>query len=185
MEYTISLATLADYEGFLALHRRYHTDYISPEDRADGFVTTNFTQDQLNALIDKEKGVLVAKDKDGKIVGYVTCASWEFWSQWPFFQHMINHLGEYALHDETFTVANSYQYGPILIAKEVRGAGLFEKLFTASLAQMANRYPNMITFVNKINPRSYAAHTKKAGMTTCGDFQFNNNNYYFLACKTK
>ena len=29
---------------------------------------------------------------------------------------------------------------------------------------MADKYPYMLTFINQINPRSYAAHTKKAGM---------------------
>ena len=43
-------ATMEDFEGFLALHRTYHTNYISDEDRPNGFVTTNFTDEQLEKL---------------------------------------------------------------------------------------------------------------------------------------
>lgn len=179
----IRLATLADYDGFLALHRVYHADTILPEDRPDGFVTTNFTREQLETLIDKEKGVMLAVD-DGKIVGYATAASWEFWSQWPLFQVMIGRLPEFSLDGVRLSTENSYQYGPVCVDKSVRGTGVFEKLFYASLASMKERYPIMATFINKVNPRSYAAHTKKVPMDEVGDFQFNGNNYYLMACST-
>lgn len=180
----ISLATLADYDGILALHRTYHTDYISPEDRPNGFVTTNFTREQLETLIEQEKGVIVAKDDDGKIVGYATAASWKFWAQWPLFTYMIDHLTEYTLDGQTITPENSYQYGPVCVDKSVRGTGVFEQMFYASLASMKDRYPIMATFINHVNPRSYAAHTRKVHTTEAGSFQFNNNNYYLMACST-
>lgn len=177
-------ATMEDFEGFLALHRTYHTNYISDEDRPDGFVTTNFTDEQLEALITKEHGVMLAKDKQGKIVGYATAASWEFWAQWPLFTYMIEHLHEYELDGQVLSVENSYQYGPVCVDKSVRGTGVFEQLFYASLESMKDRYPIMATFINQINPRSYAAHTRKVHTTQAGAFQFNQNNYYLMACST-
>ena len=177
-------ATMEDFEGFLALHRTYHTNYISDEDRPNGFVTTNFTDEQLETLIVKEKGVVVAKDDDGKIVGYATAASWEFWAQWPLFTYMIEHLQEYSLDGQVLSVENSYQYGPVCVHTSVRGTGVFEQLFYASLASMKERYPIMATFINHVNPRSYAAHTRKVHTTEAGSFQFNNNNYYLMACST-
>lgn len=176
-------ATGADFEGFLELHRTYHTNYISEADRPHGFVTTNFTDTQLEDLIVKEQGVIVAKDQ-GKIVGYATAASWEFWAQWPLFTYMIEHLGEYQLNGQILTPENSYQYGPVCVHTSVRGTGVFEKMFYASLASMKERYPIMATFINKVNPRSYAAHTRKVAMTEAGTFQFNNNNYFLMACPT-
>lgn len=56
-------ATLDDFEGIVALLRRYHVDYISPEDKKDGFVTTNLTTDQLTRLIVDEQGVTIAKKR--------------------------------------------------------------------------------------------------------------------------
>jgi hypothetical protein len=97
---------------------------------------------------------------------------------------MIERLEDYQLDGVTITKENSYQYGPICIDKSVRGTGLFEKVFFASLASMKDRFPIMATFINKINPRSYAAHTRKVHTTEAGTFQFNNNNYFLMSCST-
>ena len=49
---------------------------------------------------------------------------------------------------------------------------------------MAKRFPILVTFINKINPRSYAAHTKKLGLTVIQEFEYNNNHYYELVYDT-
>ena len=180
----ITQAAMRDYDGIAALHRAYHTDFIRPEDRPDGFVTTNFTPEQLEALIVEQRGVTVAKDDAGKVVAYATAAAWDFWAQWPLFAYMIEQLPQYSLNGCPLSVENSYQYGPACLDKAVRGTGLFAEVFYASLAGMRERYPIMATFINRINRRSYAAHTKKVSMTQVGTFQFNQNSYYFMACGT-
>ena len=179
----IHQATMSDYNGILALHRMYHTDYIQPQDRPDGFVTTNFSPPQLERLI-QGGGVTIAQDEKGTVVSYAMAASWTFWAEWPFFAYMIEKLPENSLNGQTLSVENSYQYGPICVHKSMRGTGLFEQVFYASLASMRNRYPIMATFINQINHRSYAAHTRKVPMTVSGTFQFNQNDYYLLACPT-
>lgn len=180
----ICQADMSDYQGILSIHRKYHTNYIKPEDRPDGFVTTNFTEEQLEKLIVKERGVTIAKDGEGTVLAYAMAAPWEFWAPWPLFTCMIEKLPEFSLDGRPITVENSYQYGPICIDRSVRGTGLFEKVFCASLASMADRWPIMATFINQINGRSYAAHTRKVPMTTAGTFQFNQNDYYLMACPT-
>ena len=177
-------ATLNDLEGVLALHRKYHIVSIDERDKPDGFVTTNFTQEQLEKLIRNENGITIAKE-NGAVVSYAMAASWEFWCEWPFFAHMIQELPKNALQNQILSTENSYQYGPMCVESSFRGTGVFEKVFFASLKSMANRFPIMVTFINQINHRSYAAHTRKAGMTTVGTFQYNSNAYYMLACPTK
>jgi hypothetical protein len=112
-------------------------------------------------------------------------ASWQFWSEWPLFAHMIKNLPENSFNSQPLSVDNSYQYGPICIDKRYRGSGVFQKVFYASLDSMASRYPTMVTFINQINHRSYVAHTQKVIMDTVCTFQFNQNDYYMLACPTK
>lgn len=180
----IRQAGMKDFEGIMALLKAYHTNYISDEDRPDGFVTTNFTPQNLEELIVKERGVMVAENETGKIVAYATAGPWKFWAQWPLFTHMIEILPGYALNGQTLDTEISYQYGPVCVDKYLRGSGLFERIFRASLESMRERYPYMVTFINQINPRSFAAHTEKVGMSSLGTFQFNNNNYYLLACPT-
>lgn len=177
------IAELSDIESILKLHFKYQVDSIAQEDKKDGFVTTAFTVEQLSSLITQEQGLFIALDSD-EVVGYVMSASWEFWSIWPMFVHMIKDLENLEYLGQKLTVQNSYQYGPICIDKKFRGSGLLEELFDFTRVEMSKKYPILVTFVNKINPRSYAAHTRKLGLTLIQEFEFNNNSYYELVYDT-
>ncbi len=183
MNVELKIATLSNVEEILNLHYRYQVDSISDEDKADGFITTAFTEHHLTNLIQDEKGLFIACIDD-KIVAYAMAASWGFWLQWPLFEFMVKSLGDSTCLNHNITVENSYQYGPVCVDKSVRGLGVFEKVFSFALSEMAKRYPIMVTFINKINPRSFEAHTRKTDLKVIKEFEFNNNCYYKLACKT-
>jgi hypothetical protein len=183
MNIELKTATLEHVDEILALHYRYQVDTISDEDKADGFITTAFTYTHLSHLIEHENGLFIAL-VDNKIVAYAMAASWDYWSQWPMFQFMIENLHDSDCKGLSITAENSYQYGPVCVDKSVRGQGVFEKIFNFALLEMSVRYPILVTFINKINPRSYQAHTKKTPLTVIKEFGFNNNQYYKLACKT-
>jgi hypothetical protein len=176
-------ATLEDIPAISELQKKYHVSTISDEDRPNGFVTTLFSEEQFAELITKENGVAIACDGD-RVVGYAMAASWEFWSEWPLFQHMIEDLPSTEYLGQNLSTENSYQYGPICIDKEYRGTEVLSKLFDFSREQMMNRFPILITFINHINPRSYEAHVRKLGLDVIKDFVFNNNNYYELGYDT-
>eukprot|EP01029_Cantina_marsupialis_P000861 TRINITY_DN106647_c0_g1_i1.p1 TRINITY_DN106647_c0_g1~~TRINITY_DN106647_c0_g1_i1.p1 ORF type:complete len:187 (-),score=30.30 TRINITY_DN106647_c0_g1_i1:44-604(-) len=180
---TCEVAKIEDIEEILKLHFRYQVDSINEEDKKDGFITTAFTKEQLTKLIEDESGLFVAK-KDGKIVAYVMAASWAYWSAWPMFVHMIKDLDSVEFKGQKLTVDNSYQYGPVCVDKSVRGTGALEKIFDFAREQMNKKYPILVTFINKINPRSYEAHTRKLGLDVVKEFDFNNNNYYELCYDT-
>lgn len=177
----LKTAARADIEGTLKLQHKYHVDSIKEEDKKDGFVTTPFTKEQLENLINEEQGLFVAKH-NGKVVAYAMAASWEYWSIWPLFSYMINDLSNLQYLGQVLTAENSFQYGPICIDKTIRGSGVLEQLFAVMKEKMSQRYPILVTFVNKNNPRSYAAHTRKLGLELLQEFEFNNNRYYELVC---
>ena len=179
---TYRLATKADLDQVHRLQERYHVSTISDEDRPDGFVTTLFTTEQFERLINDEGGLSIALDGD-KVIAYAMAASWEYWSEWPLFAHMIKDLPDTEYLGRTMSMENSYQYGPICVDKEYRGTGVFAHLFDFSRASMRDRYPVLLTFVNQINPRSLAAH-RKLGLDLVKEFQFNNNDYYELGFDT-
>ncbi|KAA9001398.1 GNAT family acetyltransferase [Affinibrenneria salicis] len=179
----ISVATISDIDAIMDLHKKFHIDSIAAEDKADGFVTTLLNREQMTSLIQNESGAFVARDS-GRIVAFVFAASWAYWSNWPFFQYMIQRLNDVTYHNEKLSVENSYQYGPICIDKAYRGKGLLNDIFHFSLKQMAERFHYLVTFVNKNNERSYIAHSKKLGLDVLLEFTFNNNQYYWMACKT-
>ena len=183
MNIELKVATLENIEQVLALHYRYQIVSISEQDKADGFITTAFTKEHLTNLIQNEDGLFIAC-VDNKIVAYVMAASWDFWSQWPMFQFMIEHLDDSTCIEQKITKDNSYQYGPVCVDKVVRGQGVFERIFNFALNEMSRRYPVLVTFINKVNTRSYEAHTKKTPLTVIKNFEFNNNHYYKLACRT-
>jgi hypothetical protein len=181
MKYKI--AELPDIPGVLQLHYKYQLDSIPEEDKKDGFVTTAFTKEQLIDLINEEDGLFIGI-KGEEIVAYVMAASWQYWSIWPMFAHMIKDLPNLKYLNQTLSVENSYQYGPVCIDKAVRGTGVLEEIFHFSREEMSKRYPILVTFVNKINPRSFHAHTRKLGLEVIQEFEFNNNHYYELVYDT-
>lgn len=73
MEYCV--AELTDMDQVKALLKRYHLTTISDEDKPDGFVTTQMSDEQMTDLIENEQGLFVAK-QDGKVVAFVMAASW-------------------------------------------------------------------------------------------------------------
>lgn len=176
-------ATFKDIAEVQALHARYQVDTISKDDKKDGFITTSFSVDELRDLICDENGLFLAK-KNGVIVAYAMAASWQFWSRWPMFAHMISELNQLTYQGFQLSTENSYQYGPVCVDKSVRSSGVFEGVFNFALKGMSERYPVLVTFINKINPRSFAAHTKKVKLDVVQEFHYNNNEYYELACLT-
>ncbi len=181
MEYKI--AQIKDIEKVLELHSKYQIDSIKQEDKKDGFITTAFTKEQMVDLITLEQGLFIAIENE-KIVAYVMSASWKFWSRWPMFAFMMEDLPNLEYLGQKLTVQNSYQYGPVCVDIEYRGSGVLEKIFDFARENMAKRFPILVTFINKINPRSYEAHTKKLKLEVIKEFSYNNNNYYELVYDT-
>ena len=100
------------------------------------------------------------------------------------FAHMIKGLHELEFLGQQLSTENSYQYGPVCVEKSVRGTGVLEKLFDFARARMAERYPILVTFINRINTRSFVAHTQKLGLQVIQEFEFNCNQYYELVYDT-
>lgn len=179
----LKIAQLEDIEAVLRLHAKYQVDSIKEEDKKDGFVTTAFSKEELSKLIIEEQGLFIAKEGED-VLAYVMAASWEFWSVWPMFAHMIKDLHNLDYLGQTLSVDNSYQYGPICIDKSLRGTEMLADIFDFAREEMAKRYPILVTFVNKINPRSFEAHKRKLGLDVIQEFEYNGNQYYEMVYDT-
>lgn len=176
-------ARLSDIDEVLKLHSKYQVDTINEDDKKDGFVTTAFTKEQLTELIEDEDGLFLCFKND-KLVAYAMSASWNYWSIWPMFEQMIKDLPNLEYKGIVLNEFNSYQYGPICVDKSVRGSDVLPLIFDYAREVMSDRFPILVTFINKINPRSYEAHTRKLGLEVIQEFEFNNNNYYELVYDT-
>lgn len=181
---TAKIAELSDIDQVLALHGRYHIDSINDIDKKDGFITTAFTTEQLERLIVVEQGLFIVTDKD-KVIAYAMSASWDYWSYWPMFAYMIKQLPSLNYQGIQLTPQNSYQYGPVCVDVAYRGQGVFESIFNFALRKMSEKFPVLLTFVNKNNPRSMRAHIDKAKLEVLQEFEYNNNHYAELICLTQ
>jgi len=176
------LATEENIDGILQLQEKNLVTNLKDDEKKDGFVTTPFTIDQIRDLIQLQ-GVFIALD-DNKVISYVMCASWQYWIQWPMFEYMASFLNTLEYKGKKLTFENSYQYGPICVDKEYRSSGVFENIFEFARKEMGKKYPILVTFINKINKRSYAAHVRKLGLEVITEFEYNNNNFYELVYDT-
>jgi len=134
----LKIAELSDIDKVLELHYKYQVDSIDEEDKKDGFVTTAFTKEQLTELINKEQGLFIALEDD-KVIAYAMAASWQFWSIWPMFKHMIKDLHNLKYLGLTLDTNNSYQFGLSCIDKSVRRTGILEKIFVFVIELMSKR----------------------------------------------
>lgn len=178
-------AKLSDIPGILALQKLNLLSNLSEPEQKNGFVTTAFTVAQIEALL-AEGGVFVAvetsADEQSEIViGYALAGTWAYFAQWPIFPFMLARLPDLDFDGRVITEANSFQYGPVCVDAAYRGLGVFPRLFETMRLGMCERYPIGVTFINRLNPHSYHAHTKKLGMTVIDEFEFNGRPYYGLA----
>jgi hypothetical protein len=175
-------AILTDIQGVLDLQEKYLLVNTPENERQNGFVTTPFTVPQLEEIIALD-GLFIA-EYERKIVAYAFAGSWAYFSQWSIFPFMLNRLPDIKYQNFEINEQNSFQYGPVCIEMSYRGSGLFPRLFEVMRLAMRAHYPIGVTFINKINQRSYEAHTKKLKMEVVDEFTFNQKNFYGLAFRT-
>lgn len=175
----IKIATLEDLEGVFKLQEKYHLNSISVENKRNGFVTVKFTRQQFSDLISNEKGLFVVIVKQ-QVVGYAVAASWGYCSAWPIFDFVARKLCEFCYSNKKLSVENTFQYGPVCLDSSIRGTGTFEGIFKVATREISEKYPTLIAFINKTNPRSFAAATTKTGFDTIDEFRYNDNTYYLL-----
>jgi hypothetical protein len=182
MSQIIRTAIESDLDGILDLQSQNLYPNLSPAELNNGFVTTPFTPDLLRQLI-VQTGVLVA-EADGKIVGYLLAGDWNFFSQWEIFRVMISHLPKLNFQGQEITIDNSFQYGPVCVDRSLRGGDILPQLFAKMRMNFASKFPIGITFINKLNQRSFAAHTRKLDLEIIDEFEFNHHSFYTLAFAT-
>ena len=174
-----SKGTSADIPGILALQEKNLFRNLSEEELKKGFVTTPFTIDQLQELIELN-GVFIAKNKDEKVIAYAFAGSWKYFEQWEIFNYMVSRFPLINFRGKEITTENSFQYGPICINENYRGRGIINQIFEEMRLELVKRYPISVTFINQVNVISKEAHTRKLGWEIIDEFEFNNNHYISL-----
>ena len=183
MNFSIELATPAYFDALLNLHALNHATRIAPDARADGFLTIDIARRDLELLHQMRSVWIARNDENDELAGYVLAAPWDFYARWPLFRTQTDRF-PLAFGDAQLTIENSFQYGPVCVAREFRGRGLLAQLLNAVKARYRENYDFGATFINVANVASMAAH-RKIGLQTVDEWQANGNNYETLAFETK
>jgi len=179
----IRAAAVEDIEGVLALQELNLVTNLSEEQKKEGFVTTPLSHGQVKELISIQ-GLAVIEESE-KILGYAVAAGWNYFKGRPMFDYMLERFQRITYNGIRITPENSYEYGPVCVDTSLRGTSAFPKLFAKSREMMAPTYLIGTTFINKVNDRSFQAHTRKANLDLIDEFEFNGNDYYGLAFLTR
>ncbi|HCY01184.1 MAG TPA: GNAT family acetyltransferase [Bacteroidales bacterium] len=168
-----------DIGGVLFLQDKYLYSKLNEAERKEGFVTTPFTVNQIEEIIE-QNGLIVAENEDNIIIAYAFAGSWKYFAQWEIFNFMVSRFPKLSFKGNKITTENSFQYGPVCIDKKYRGSGVLNLVFEEMRIEFLKRYPISVTFINKVNAISTKAHTKKLGWEIIDEFQFNGNTYIGL-----
>jgi hypothetical protein len=181
------IGTVADIPGIVALQAKNLLANLATDQLGDGFVTTPFTPELITELLVQE-GVFVAV-QDNQVIAYALAGSWDFFGRWPIFPHMVSLMPNWQFQGQPLNAETTFQYGPVCVDKKYRGQQLLPMLFETLRLSFADRqrrkqscrYQTGVTFINQLNPRSYAAHTKKLNWQLVAEFEFNSGQFYGLA----
>lgn len=175
---TCRKATNQDMSGVVALQDANLVSNLSSAEQKDGFLSGAFTAEQFSEMND-DVGILIALDGD-VVVGFICIGSVEFNIAYPLPAAMIEAFSNLYYDGRRVDSYVCVIAGPVCIAKEKRGTGLFEIMYNQVSSILPAHVQLITTLVSKSNPRSLRAH-EKVGMQVLGDFNYNAREFVIMA----
>lgn len=168
-----------DYLEILALQSANFIANLTEEERNEGFLSAQFTDEQT-AQIAEDLGTMVAF-VDNRVAGFLCAFRKEFDTGSPVIATMLESYDRFSFQNKPLSSLSSYIYGPVCIGREFRGRGLLRGLYEAQKHDLAGQFDVGVAFVSRNNPHSLSAHVAGLGMVEAGDFEVKGNIYATLA----
>lgn len=175
----VTVATPAHLAGMLALQEANLAANLSDADRRAGFLSARFSAADFSRM-GAEAAVLVAEE-EGRVAGYVCSATVADSLQVPILAALIAEFPRLNFGGRPLDAQAVVIYGPVCVAREARGKGLFRALVEGLKAQLAGRFETAVAFIASDNPRSLAAHVDGLGMALLGSYSFRDRDYAIIA----
>lgn len=175
----IKQARQADYSSILRLQNANQLEQLSKEEKKQGFVTSNFTLETLDA-INKALGILIAVSDD-EVAGFVCMTPPEKLPDHPVIQAMFKTFPQQQFNGKSLSQQRIFIYGPVCIDKNRRGQGILKKLFAGVKNFVQLHYDAGVAFINENNPHSLSAHVQGLKMTTLAPFDCDGERYQLIA----
>jgi len=168
-----------DYSAILRLQRANYIANLSDEERKEGFLSAEFTPEQVAAMAEDLGTMIAVVGSD--VAGFVCAFRREFNTGSPVIAKMLKTYEFVQFDGKPLSRCNSYIYGPVCIGRDYRRRGLLRGLYQAQLTDLGGQFEVGVAFVARNNPHSLQAHIGGLGMTEVGDFEVKGNVYVILA----
>ena len=171
-----------DISGIIALQRANLYDNLSPDQRKHGFVTTPFSESQLLELM-AERGVFVAEEQ-GKSWAMPWPGRGVSFRSGPSSRSWFRGLGRSRYQESRFRRNEAFSTALSASTRRCEDQACFPYCSRKCGENSRHVSRSGITFINRVNERSYNAHTRKLGMTVIDTFDFSGRSYYMLSFDT-
>jgi hypothetical protein len=168
-----------DYAEIVRLQRANYVANLTAEERREGFLSAEFSLDQVAAIASDLGIAIVTMDDD--LAGSLCGIRREFNHGSPVVAKMLESYDQAWFQGEPLSAFNSYIYGPVCIARQYRRRGLLRGLYDFQKKDLAGQFELGIALVSHSNPHSMRAHVEGLGMTEAGEFELNGNLFASLA----
>lgn len=168
-----------DYAEIVRLQRANYIANLTAEERREGFLSAEFSLDQV-AAIASDLGIAIVT-MDDALAGCLCGIRREFDHGSPVVAKMLESYDQATFEGKPLSAFNSYIYGPVCIARQYRRRGLLRGLYDFQNKDLAGQFEVGVALVSHSNPHSMQAHVEGLGMTEAGEFELNGNLFAILA----
>ncbi|SUB82563.1 hypothetical protein [Pragia fontium] len=177
---TYQQATQVDYSAILTMAEPFYPD--SPSANAStGFLNKRFTEPML-ASMNESLGLLIAQKDGGQVIGFLGLSPFTTQSPSPVVNAMLKVLNTLSYHGQRIEQLRPFVFGPICVAAEAKGLGVFKNLYRAMWQFLpAPAYNVGLAFIDKNNQHSLDAHIKGLGAEIIGEFSVHQSLFWIIA----
>lgn len=168
-----------DYAEIVRLQRANYIANLTAEERREGFLSAEFSLDQV-AAIASDLGIAIVT-MDDALAGCLCGIRREFDHGSPVVEKMLESYDQAWFQGKPLSAFNGYIYGPVCIARQYRRRGLLRGLYDFQNKDLAGQFEVGVALVSHSNPHSMQAHVEGLGMTEAGEFELNGNLFAILA----
>jgi predicted GNAT superfamily acetyltransferase len=168
-----------DYAEIVRLQRDNYIANLTAEERREGFLSAEFSLDQV-AAIASDLGIAIVTMEDD-LAACLCAIRRDFDHGSPVVTKMLESYDHALFEGKPLSAFNSYIYGPVCIARQYRRRGLLRRLYNFQKKDLAGQFEVGVALVSHNNPHSMQAHVEGLGMTDAGEFELNGNLFAILA----
>src|SRR5208282_4810001 len=107
----ITRAEASDYNGILDLQSRCFIDNLTSDEREDGFVSAEFSLDQIGAMA-SDLGIVVVREGE-RVLAYACASRHDFLPRPPILDNLFRRLEGEVFQGKVLTEAPTFIYGPV------------------------------------------------------------------------